>query len=86
MANRDCSESMLLTGYSQSVLDSGAPAPISRGTGSSNPSTSSEASANPSVPASLSKKRRQRDPDVGGVIAGAWTSRRNARNHRPLIE
>jgi hypothetical protein len=30
-----------LTGYSQSLLDSGAPAPISRGTGSSNPSLGS---------------------------------------------
>jgi exodeoxyribonuclease III len=36
-----------LTGYSQSLLDSGAPTPISRGTGSSNPSPSSgESSAN----------------------------------------
>jgi hypothetical protein len=37
-----------LTGYSQSLLDSGAPAPISRGTGSSNPSPASgESGANP---------------------------------------
>jgi hypothetical protein len=41
----------------------------------------------PSVPASLSKKNGvKRDPDAGGVIAGARTSRRNARDHRPLIE
>jgi hypothetical protein len=34
----------------------------------------------------VQKNGVKRDPDAGGVIAGARTSRRNARDHRPLIE
>jgi hypothetical protein len=57
-----------------------------RGTEGSNPSSSSEESANHRSPPACPKKRRQARPRRGRVIAGARTSRRNARDHRPLIE
>jgi hypothetical protein len=60
--------------------------PVPSGTGSSNPVPSSEESANHRSPPACPKNGVKRDPDAGGVIAGALTSRRNARDHRPLIE
>jgi hypothetical protein len=58
-----------LTGYSQSLLDSGAPAPISRGTGSSNLSPSSVESSAILIPRELADQSRlaRRRPSGSGT-------------------
>jgi hypothetical protein len=60
--------------------------PVPSGTGSSNPVPSSEESANHRSPPACLKKTASSATHAGGAIAGARTSRRNARDHRPLIE
>ena len=72
-------------GYSQSLLDSGAPAPISRGTGSSNPSPSSKNSQRRprklrrQPPRSHSLRERRLRPFRGaGLVDGGARSARYA--------